>query len=122
MHERLWSSKHTGACGLFLLASALYLGGVCPTIAWRDSSEFVIVAHALGISHPAGSPTYTLLAKLPTFLPIGGIALRVNLFSAFFGALGVSLLFALLYELLAEAPPWTRLCAASSGAFFLCVS
>jgi tetratricopeptide (TPR) repeat protein len=122
MHERLWSSKHTGACGLFLLASVLYVGGISPTIAWRDSSEFVTVAHVLGISHPAGSPTYALLAKLPTFLPTGSIALRVNLFSALFGALGVSLLFALLYALLAEAPPWTRLCAASSGALFLCVS
>ena len=65
---------------------ALYIWGLAPTISWRDSPEFVTVVHTLGISHPAGSPTYTLLAKLLTFLPLGSIALRVNLFSALCGA------------------------------------
>ncbi len=53
-----------------------------PSIAWNDSPEFVDVAYTLGIPHPPGSPTYVLLAKLGTFLPVGGIAARVNLFSA----------------------------------------
>ena len=122
MYEPPWCGKSISACGLFLLASILYIGTLSPTIAWRDSPEFVTVAHVLGISHPAGSPTYALLAKLTTFLPIGSIAMRVNLFSALFGALTVSLLFSLLYGLLAGTPPWTRLCAAWSGALFLCVS
>lgn len=78
--------------------------------------------HVLGITHPAGSPTYTLLAKLLTFLPVGNIALRVNLFSALCGGFAVSLLFSVLYDLLAESPPRLRLCAALSGALFLCVS
>jgi len=122
MYEHLWCGKRSSACGLFLLASVLYIGTLSPTIAWRDSPEFVTVAHVLGISHPAGSPTYALAAKPMTFLPIGSIALRVNLFSALCGALTVSLLFFLLYEILAGTPPWTRLCAAWSGALFLCVS
>jgi tetratricopeptide (TPR) repeat protein len=101
---------------------ALYIWGLAPTISWRDSPEFVTVVHTLGISHPAGSPTYTLLAKLLTFLPLGSIALRVNLFSALCGAWCLTCLFSLLYEYLTETPAWARLVAALSGALFLLVS
>ena len=71
---------------------------------------------------PLAPPTYALMAKLVTFLPIGSIALRVNLCSALFGALTVSPLCFLLYEILAGTSLWIRLCAAWSGALFLCVS
>src|SRR5438045_438191 len=122
MNTPVWSDKRLSACGLFVLASALYIGGLSPTIAWRDAPEFVTIAHTLGISHPAGSPTYALLAKLTTFLPVGSIALRVSLFSALCAVLLVSLVFSLLYELLTDTPPWTRRCAAWGGALFLCLS
>ena len=56
-----------------------------------------------------------------TFLPIGSIALRVKCF-CLLGALSIALLFALLCELLGEAPPWTRVGAALSGALFLTFS
>jgi tetratricopeptide (TPR) repeat protein len=105
-----------------VLASALYIWGLAPTIYWRDSPEFITAVHLLGISHPAGSPTYTLVANPLMFLPLGSIALRVNLFSALCGGLTISLLFSLLYELLTESPPWVRLWAALSGALFLLVS
>ena len=122
MNDYLGNRKKICTYGLFLLASVLYIGGLSPTIAWRDSAEFIPVVHTLGISHPAGSPTYILLAKPMTFLPIGSIALRVNMFSALLGALSIALLFALLCELLGEAPPWTRVGAALSGALFLLLS
>ncbi|OGW15919.1 MAG: hypothetical protein A3G93_03750 [Nitrospinae bacterium RIFCSPLOWO2_12_FULL_45_22] len=66
-------------CSLFFL---IYLMTVSPQIFWRDSSEFVATAYTLSISHPPGSPTYNLLAKIPTFLPWGSIAFRINLFSS----------------------------------------
>jgi len=122
MHDRLWGNNIAGASGLFLLASAVYIWGLSPTIYWYDSPEFVTTAYTLDISHPAGSPTYSLGAKLITFLPIGSIALRVNAFSALAGALSVALLFALLDRLLAAALPWVRTSAALSGALFLFVS
>ena len=37
-----------------------------------------------------------------TFLPVGSLALRVNMFSALCGALTISLLFSLLYALLPD--------------------
>src|SRR6266498_5363839 len=122
MNNHLWQSKCTVAYGLFVLASSLYIWGLAPTIYWRDSPEFITAVHLLGISHPAGSPMYTLLAKPLMFLPLGSIALRVNLFSALCGGLTISLLFSLLYELLTASPPWVRLWAALSGALFLLVS
>jgi len=96
-----WASKDAGTIGLFLLASVVYIGGLCPTIYWFDSPEFVATTYTLGISHPAGSPTYSLFAKLATFLPLGSIAFRVNAFSALVGALSVTLLFSILHKLLA---------------------
>jgi tetratricopeptide (TPR) repeat protein len=122
MTDYLGSRKKACTYGLFLLASTLYISGLSPTIAWRDSAEFIPVVHTLGISHPSGSPTYTLLTKPMTFLPIGSIALRVNMFSALLGALSIALLFALLCDLLVEAPPWPRVSAASGGALFLLLS
>src|SRR5712692_10930990 len=114
MHDRLWGNTIAGAAGLFLLASAVYIWGLAPTIYWYDSPEFVTTAYTLDISHPAGSPTYSLGAKLLTFLPLGSIALRVNAFSALAGALSVALLFVLLARLLSAAPPWVRTIAALS--------
>jgi tetratricopeptide (TPR) repeat protein len=122
MSERLWSGKSSGAYGLFVLAWIMYIWGIAPTISWRDSPEFVTVAHTLGISHPAGSPTYALLAKPMTFFPVGSIALRVNLFSALFGALTVSLLFSLLYDVFNNIPQPLRFGASMSGALSLLVS
>ena len=121
MNKHLWHSKCTAAYGLFMLASALYIWGLAPAIYWRDSPEFITAVHLLGISHPAGSPTYALVAKPITFLPLGSLALRVNLFSALCGGLTISLLFSLLYELLPESPSWVRICAALSSALLLLV-
>ena len=117
-----WASKDAGTIGLFLLASVVYIGGLCPTIYWFDSPEFVATTYTLGISHPAGSPTYSLFAKLATFLPLGSIAFRVNAFSALVGALSVTLLFSILHKLLALTSPWTRWIAALVGGLFLLVS
>jgi hypothetical protein len=103
-----WTSKVVGTVRLFLLASLVYTRVLCPTIYWRDSPEFVATTYTLGISHPAGSPTYSLFAKLATFLPLGSVAFRVNAFSTLVGALSISLLFVLLYKLLAPSAPWTH--------------
>jgi len=88
------------AFSVFFASFGLYLTTICPNMYWRDSPEFQVVAYQLGIAHPAGSPFYALLAKIYTFLPLGSIAFKVNLVSAFFGALLISLIFLLLTECL----------------------
>lgn len=75
---------------LILAASlfSIYAWGACRTIYVGDSGELVTAAAILGIPHPSGYPLYVLLGKLwISVLPIGTIALRMSLFSAFFAAL-----------------------------------
>lgn len=84
------------AGALFLSVFAVYAAGACPTIYVGDSGELVAAAHVLGIPHPTGYPLYVLLGKLWTLLlPVGSIAWRMSLFSAFFGAAACALLYAL---------------------------
>lgn len=79
---------------LFFVASfVLYLRTLAPSLMYGDSAEFQTIAYTLGIGHPTGYPIYVLLAKFFTFLPVGDIAYRVNLFSAFSAALTVALVY-----------------------------
>ena len=79
----LWLADAVVAAGAF----GLYLRTLAPTILPADAGEFQFVSHVLGIAHPPGYPLHTMLAKLFTFVPMGDIAWRVNLFSAVCGTL-----------------------------------
>lgn len=73
---------------------ALYLRTLAPTVltyqvASYDAANLETKAHVLGIGHPTGYPTFIMLGKLFTYLPIGDIAYRVNLSSAVYGTLAV---------------------------------
>jgi len=69
-----------------LFALVLYVKTLAPTVMWYDMGEYQTASYFLGIAHNTGYPLYLLLGKLFTFIPIGDIAYRVNLMSAFFGA------------------------------------
>jgi hypothetical protein len=84
------------ALGLFIASFVLYIRTLAPSLLFGDSAEFQTIAYTLGMGHPTGYPIYILLAKLFTFLPIGEIAYRVNLFSAFCAALTVGLVYLIL--------------------------
>ena len=58
-----------------------------------DTSWYAIQIPEMSLMVPTGYPTFTLLEKLFTFLPIGDLAYRLNLFSAIFGALTILFLF-----------------------------
>src|SRR5579863_5220940 len=113
-----------GALSLFLLFFVLYLLTLCPTLFWSDAGEFITTSFELGIAHPAGSPLYLPVAKLFTFLPFGSIAFRVNLVSAFFGALFVALIYRLVLDLLelVGSEPRERIIAALFTAALMGVS
>lgn len=81
------------AAVLGLAAFLLYLSTLAPTVLDRDSGRFQVRAFLLSIAHPTGYPTYTMLGKLFTLLPVGDVAYRVNLSSAVYGALAVALLY-----------------------------
>lgn len=73
-------------CAVFLLALGLYLGTLAPDVLPYDSGTLQAKSYLLGIGHPTGYPTYIVLGKLFTYLPVGNIAYRVNLSSAVYGA------------------------------------
>ena len=78
---------------LILFPAGFYLSTLAPSLDYRDSPEFINTAFSLGISHPAGFPTYNLLVKAFTFLPLGSIAFKVNLFSLVFACLTLVFLY-----------------------------
>jgi hypothetical protein len=84
---------------VFLLAFALYVRTLAPTVGAHDTFEFQVLSYELGIAHPTGYPLYILLGKLFTLLPLGNVAYRVNLSSALFAATAVAILHAIIAEL-----------------------
>jgi hypothetical protein len=73
-----------------IAAIALYIRTLAPSLLWGDSAEFQTLSYTLGMTHPSGYMTQIMFGKLFTYLPVGNIAYRVNLLSAFFGALAVA--------------------------------
>lgn len=78
------------AASIGIAALALYVRTLAPSLLWGDSAEFQTLSYTLGMTHPSGYMTQILFGKLFTYLPFGNIAYRVNLMSAFFGALAVA--------------------------------
>ncbi len=62
----------------------LYLFTLQPGVLPGDAGEFQLVVPTLGVAHPPGYGLYIMLGKLfVSLVPIGEMAWRVNLFSAF---------------------------------------
>jgi len=78
-----------GAAGLAAGAAALalYVATLAPSLVEGDNAELVVAVHTLGVPHPTGYPLLVLVGKLlESLLPLGSVALRVNLVGALFGA------------------------------------
>ena len=75
---------------MWLLAFSLYVRTLAPSLLWGDMAEFQTLSYTLGMTHPSGYMTHIIIGKLFTLIPIGNIAWRVNLMSAFFGAMAVA--------------------------------
>ena len=76
------------AAAAFLIAFAVYLRTLAPTVGLIDSGELTTAAWSLGNAHAPGFPLYLLVTHALMQLPLGSIAVRANLASAFFAALG----------------------------------
>ncbi len=89
---------------VFLGCFVFYLGLMAPGIALEDSGELATAAVTLSLTHPPGYPLYLLAGKLFTLLPVGSPAFRLSLFSASCAATAVSLLFAIVRQLVPGRP------------------
>lgn len=91
----------------FLLPFLLYLRTLAPTVYNLDSAELTTAAATGGILRATGYPLYLLVGRFWAALPIGDAGFRLNLFSAFCGALTLMLLELSLRRL--RVGPWARL-------------
>jgi len=91
-HRRASAALITGATLL-----VIYWLTLAPGVTLWDSGEFLAAIRTLGISHPAGTALFVLVAKCWSFLfaPIIGFAKATNLFSAAATAGGCAILAAL---------------------------
>ena len=95
MHaQRLITSRSAiqrAALAAAVPAFIVYVLTLLPGVSVGDWAEMQKAPSALDIAHPTGYPTYVLLGKLWSFLPIGSVAFRMNLLSAVYAAVAVGL-------------------------------
>jgi hypothetical protein len=84
---------------IFMITGLVYSLSLSRTINSFDSAIFTTAAYSLGIVHAPGYPLYLLLGHLAELIPLGSIALRINLLSAFFGSLTIVTVFFCGYRL-----------------------
>jgi hypothetical protein len=91
---RTWPPALVAAAPPSVLGLVLYVRTLMPGLGLWDTAEFQAIGPVLGIAHPTGYPTYTLLAWLASVVlqPFGDPALRANLLSALLMAAAAGLL------------------------------
>jgi hypothetical protein len=93
------------AFGVGLAAFLAYLATLAPTVMSNDAGRFQIAAPLLGTGHPTGYPTFILIGKLFTYLPVGDVAYRMNLMAGFFGGVAIALFYLVARELGSKSWP-----------------
>ena len=83
------------ACAMLLVLGgfALYAATAVPGVFDGDYGELQYMPRLLGLPHPTGYPSFLLLGWLWSWLPLGTMAFRLNLFSAFWASLTLLLLY-----------------------------
>ena len=86
--------------GIFIFSIGLYSTTIAPSLSWGfnnygiDSGELLSAAKTLGIPHPPGYPTYTLLLHLySNIVQIGDLAFRGNTFSTLNASITVLIIY-----------------------------
>ncbi len=77
----------------FIVPLIIYIKTLEPKLVGGDTSWYALQIPQMYILPPTGYPTFSILAKLMSMVPIGNLAYRLNLFSAIFGALTILFLF-----------------------------
>ena len=75
----------------FLAPFLIYVLTAAPTIYNLDSAELTTAAATGGLMRATGYPLYLVLGKLWSLIPVGDLGYRMNLFSAFWGAVTIFL-------------------------------
>ena len=88
----------------FLIPFIIYLLTLEHKLIGGDTAWYALEIPAMQVFVPTGYPTFSMLGKLITYLPVSDLAYRLNLFSAIFGALTILFLFLLINRLVKNEP------------------
>ena len=77
----------------FSIPFAFYILTLEHKLIGGDTGWYALLIPKMEIFVPTGYPTFSMLEKIMTYIPIGDLAYWLNLFSAIFGALTVLFLF-----------------------------
>ncbi|MDX1413615.1 MAG: DUF2723 domain-containing protein [Candidatus Promineifilaceae bacterium] len=104
-----------------LFAVFTYLVTIAPDLTWAnysgDAGELITAAVTLGVPHPPGYPTYIMIGKLFSLLPVGTVAFRFNMFSAVSAALAAGFVSATAFEQVRDSR-YSRIVAIATGLTF----
>ena len=88
MNRRALACAAAAAAG----AALVYIRTLAPgVVAEVDTPMFQFIGRVLGVAHNPGYPLYVLVTHPFSYIPIGSLAYRINLFSALMGAAAVGL-------------------------------
>lgn len=78
----------------FIVSFYVYLSTSCPTLYIGDNGELVTTAYVLGISHPPGYSLFCIIGKIASIMiPVGDIALRVNIINSLLASFSIVILY-----------------------------
>lgn len=86
----------------FTIPFAIYMLTLAPSVTFFDSGEFLTATFSLGSAHSPGYPLFLMYAKPFTWLPLGNIAFRINMATAFSSSLACLGVYFLTIHLLRE--------------------
>ena len=81
---------------VFIIAAALYIHTIEPTVSWWDPGEHISTAYKLQIGHPPGYPTFGLAGRFFSMFAFGNtakVAVMTNMLSAMSSAFAILFLF-----------------------------
>lgn len=67
----------------FVVPFSIYMLTLAPSVTFFDSGEFLTATASLGSAHSPGYPLFLMYAKPFTWIPLGNIAFRINMATAF---------------------------------------
>jgi len=71
---------------IWFVTFIIYILTLAPDLTWShwgaDGGDFVVAVVTRKLPHPPGFPLYLIIARLIAFIPLGGVAWRMNLLSA----------------------------------------
>ncbi|MDD2856502.1 MAG: DUF2723 domain-containing protein, partial [Desulfuromonadaceae bacterium] len=84
----------------FTIPFSIYMATLAPSVTFFDSGEFITAASSLGSAHSPGYPLFLMYSKLFSWIPLGNIAFRINVATAFSSSLACLMVYLLTTELL----------------------